>query len=662
MNYIEIPAIGTATREMSEADITLINKVMSWLQQTEGSECELLWQDEAEEDYAFYGGDQDSQTVLQKLADAKRPATTYNEIKPKVDVVVGLANQNRQLPTAYPTNSDKDSLVELANGAIKYFRRETKLAENEVTCFEHTVKSGRSLLHFFVDDENPFEPNIKTRFVHGRDFKLDPRSVCYDMSDARFIFIDFWYDKEEILVKYPNFDPELVSQLQGAVGLTGHSYPFFYNAVNDTYRITECWYKQTEEVYWIKNPITKEDEKVSPETFKAMREALQKGIQAKDGTTTADPDFQGIKRYATVYRYVIFSNYYIFEQGRSKHRWEGFPCVLFGAFRHDTSNRWFSFISIMKDPQRGINTMRRQMQHLLQTAPKGILIHEVGAILDIEAYESKSAEPNYHMEVAQGALDKVKFTDQPTISPVYGQLMQEDKQFMKDGSGIQNDTLGIQTYSREPGITTQLRQGQNIAILYILLNNFKQSRLVATKLLFSMVQQYVSTERIIRIEGSNGLQLLKLNTQSNPNHPDFNDITIGKYDFYVDEGIETVNSRNSIAQMLVDINQQAPGSVPPELIVEYAGAPFSVVQKLKQYQQSMQQSQMQAEKEKEATEIQLEMAKLENQKFIAVINNLTKLVTSDKKIEGDVLGILLSGIQQKEAAKVAQPKQTKKEN
>jgi hypothetical protein len=170
-----------------------------------------------------------------------------------------------------------------------------------------------------------------------------------------------------------------------------------------------------------------------------------------------------------------------------------------------------------------------------------------------------------------------------------------------------------------------------------------------------MIQQYVSTERVIRIEGANGQQLLQLNTQNDPNAPGFNDVSVGKYDFFVEEGIETVNSRNSIAQMLIDISRNSPGSVPPDLIVEYSGAPFSVVQQLKQFSQNSQQAAMQAEKEKEIREQQLEMARLDNQKYIAVINNMTKLVTSDKKIEGDVMKLLLSGIHDKEML-AAQPK------
>lgn len=645
MNYIEQTAIHTANTSLKDDEVALLNKVLNWLKYTEGAESETNWITEAEEDYAFYAGEQDSTEVLLALAEQKRPALVYNQIKPKVDVVIGLAGQNRQLPSAFPVEHNDEALVELANGVIKFFRRESGLADNEMVCFEHTVKSGRSWLHFYIDGENPYEPKIKTRFVHGRNFKLDPRSVNYDLSDARFIFLDFWYDEEEIKAKYPNFDTKMITQLQSS----NTSLPLFYNAVEGTYRVTECWYKATEEVYWYIDPITQKPTKASVKDFAILKKQMREGIKMPDGQILVDVGFDGIKTWGTVYKYIIFSNCFIFEQGNSKHRWEGFPGVLFGGYKNDAENRWFGLITMMKDPQKGINTMRRQMQHLLQTSPKGILIHEVGAILDIEAYESKSAEPNYHMEVAAGALEKVKFTDQPSISPVYEQLIEVDGQFMKDVSGIQNDTLGIQTYSREPGITTQLRQGQNIAILYLLLDNFKKSRLQATRLLFSFIQQYVTEERVIRIEGQNGQQLMQINSQSNPGTTGFNDISMGQYDFFVEEGIETVNSRNSVAQMLIDIGHNNPGSVPPELIIEYSGAPFSVVQQLKQYSTNMQQMQMQAQKEKEMREQQLEMARIENQRYIAVISNLTKIATSDKKIEGDIIKTIMSGVQRENA-------------
>ena len=55
---------------------------------------------------------------------------------------------------------------------------------------KHTVKCGRSLLYFYVDQgENPFRPKICARRIPGWQFKLDPYSTEYDMSDARFLFM-----------------------------------------------------------------------------------------------------------------------------------------------------------------------------------------------------------------------------------------------------------------------------------------------------------------------------------------------------------------------------------------------------------------------------------------------------------------------------------------
>ena len=56
----------------------------------------------------------------------------------------------------------------------------------------------------------------------------------------------------------------------------------------------------------------------------------------------------------------------------------------------------------------------------------------------------------------------------------------------------------------------------------------------------------------------------------------------------------------------------------------------------------------------DAAEAALENARLENQKYIATINNLTKIMLSDKKIEGDVLSMLIQGIHQKEIKQIEQ--------
>jgi len=281
--------------------------------------------------------------------------------------------------------------------------------------------------------------------------------------------------------------------------------------------------------------------------------------------------------------YAIFSGGILLESGLSKYKHEGFPIVQYGAYKNEDENRWFGAITMQKDPQRALNTMRRQLVHLLQTAPKGILMHEVNAILNIDEYDKHSSEPNFRLELERGGLGRVKFSDQPRISNIYAVLDGVFQQSMKDVSGIQDPLMGKQTSSREPGVTARLRLESNIAVLYILLRNFRASRIAGTQKMLSLIQQYVTMPRLIRIEGPEGERLVEINTQLNPQGPGFNDVSAGKFDVVIDEAAENLTMKQEIASRLIEIAHNEPGVIPPEVILEYLDLPVSVKMKVQKY-------------------------------------------------------------------------------
>jgi hypothetical protein len=247
---------------------------------------------------------------------------------------------------------------------------------------------------------------------------------------------------------------------------------------------------------------------------------------------------------------------------------------------------------MMKDPQRNLNTMRRQLTHLLQTAPRGILMHETGAILNVEDYETRGADPTYHMEMAGGKLDKAKFTDQPQISPVYQYLDGMNSQGMKDTSGVQDSLMGVQTSSREPGVTTQMRQESNIAVLHILFSNYKESRRLSAIQMLSLIQQYTSGEEMIRIEGQDGIELMEINSQMNPQSEGFNDITALEYDIAVDEDIESTTSRLSTMRLLGDYAATNPGTIPPDVMLEYGNVPMKIQGRVRAFYEQRRQEEL----------------------------------------------------------------------
>ncbi len=449
-------------------------------------------------------------------------------------------------------------------------------------CFEHTAKSGRSFLYFHIDKANPFAPEIKVMRLAGRDVLVDPDFVGYDINEARYVAINRWFKEEDILIHWPEFEASDVRTMETS---TSTYTPSYFDETKELYRLIEVYFKVPERVVWFFNPLTNKHEHLSRGEWREFKKAVEDGITLPDGRTLNEVP-EAVESVKNVIHYAIFSGGVLLESGKSPYNYEGYPIILYGAYRDEDENRWFGAVTMMKDPQVSLNTMRRQLSHLLQTSPKGILMHEVGAILNIDEYDTRSAEPNFRMEFARDSLQRAKFSDQPQISNIYGILDGTFQQSMKDVSGIQDPLMGKQTSSREPGVTARLRLESNIAVLYILFRNFRISRIQGGKLLLSLIQQYVKTPRVVRIEGEKGQQLLDINTQFNPQVEGYNDISAGKFDLQIDEAAENATMRREIAQMLMDLNHNNPDSIPPDIIMEYIDLPLTAKTRVKEYNEA----------------------------------------------------------------------------
>lgn len=602
-------------RQTSES--VYADEILKWLRDTEMSQPETWYRKDSMEDYRFYAGRQDTPEGLIMLANQRRPATVFNEIKPKIDMLIGLAAQSKHDPLAEPVGNEDGALAELVTSTLKHYRKKLRMSRKELEAFEHMCKGGRSLIHFSVNTDNPYEPKIQAKRFSGRHFYIDPESQEYDINeDARFIFLESWLTERDIKARWPEYD---INYYQMYMTSNAVDLPSFFNEARDRYRIVEVWYYKIEDVVWFQNPINGLVEYLKPKEFRQFAEALKTGIPVGDGRVQQYQVPMPTPGKKKVYYYRIFSADLIIEEGPSPYKWEGFPCVLYGAYKDEDTNAWFGAIKMMKDPQRAINTMRRQLSHLLQTLPKGILVHEAGAILNIDEYEKKSADPGFHMEMAKGALDKYKFEVQPSISPIYTQYSQECQQSMKDTSGIQNEMMGQETSSRTPGVTVRNRQETGLAVLYTLYDNFRESRITGDRILLKFIQQYTSDNELVRINGAKGTMLIRINTESNKQVEGFNDIRIGDYDIAVTEMSETTTTRQAFAQMLGEFSQNNPGVVPADLIFEYADAPFSAIQRIRESQDQQAAARQQAADRQYELELLKLQVKADGQDANAVI-------------------------------------------
>lgn len=132
-----------------------------------------------------------------------------------------------------------------------------------------------------------------------------------------------------------------------------------------------------------------------------------------------------------------------------------------GVYMDDNRNNWFSAITMMKDPARGVNTIRRQFVHMLNTHQREYLSTSQ-VQFDIEEYEKRGSDPT--LLTWKWRVENLKKLNSPT-SPKSTQYTNPfDAVFtqgMKDTSGIQDLLSGIQTTLREPGVTVRMTRDWN---------------------------------------------------------------------------------------------------------------------------------------------------------------------------------------------------------
>ena len=585
----------------SSKDDILLEKLNKWLREAEDSVSEIEYRKRSKISYDAYADRPDTQEVLDKLAEQSRPPNVFNEIKPKVNMLVGMGAQLRQTPKMVPVEVTDEAVTELMNNTYKFYRTKLKVNRTEMECFEHTIKGGRAYQWYYVDTENPFSPKLKSQRVAGRDVYVDPNSVEYDMSDAWYVMRQKWLKVDEVQAFWPEFNPE---EIQGLSKVSSTYTPTYFLSLPDLYRVIECWYRVVIKYKWFISPITGKPDKVKALEWPIFVKKLKEGIKIPDPKTgevktiQLDEPPEAIERMVKEVRYAIFSSGILLEQGDDPIGKGVFPVVQYGAYKDEDNNTWDSVIKAMIDPQNGLDTVLRQLIHLLQVSPKPILMAEIGQIINEQAYREDSSSPNFILDLAQGALtgNKVRFSDQPAISPVYTALIDVFKQTMKDVSGVQDSLLGIQTTSREPGVTVQLRQQSALAVLYSLFSNFRESRIHGATILMGFIQKYVPDDTMIRIEGST--QLIQLTKQSGDSIRDT------KFDIVVDEELENSTMRLATAKMLTEIEQARPGSIPPDIITSYLPLPLTAKMQIREYNDAK------AKQDQERFDQQMEIEKL----------------------------------------------------
>jgi len=145
-----------------------------------------------------------TQAELEKLSGRNQPPTTRNLIERKVNAVAGVEQRARSEPRALPRTPKDQKSAEIATDCLRFIKERTRWEFKKADAFIEALKVGFAAVEIGgAEDHVPVTP------IDWKDFFFDPRARRPDFSDARYLGVAKWVDKDVALATYvPPKPPE----------------------------------------------------------------------------------------------------------------------------------------------------------------------------------------------------------------------------------------------------------------------------------------------------------------------------------------------------------------------------------------------------------------------------------------------------------------------
>ena len=157
----------------------------------------------------YKNGKQLSDEERKALKKRKQPPVIDNKIQDKCDTLIGIEQQTRTDPKAYPRTPEHEDAADAATDALRYVKDDNSFTEVTTAAYDNLIVEGLCAGEVIIEKRKGKHPRIKmNRIPWDRTF-YDPRSMELDYSDAGykgfFTWMDMskgealWPEKKEVL-------------------------------------------------------------------------------------------------------------------------------------------------------------------------------------------------------------------------------------------------------------------------------------------------------------------------------------------------------------------------------------------------------------------------------------------------------------------------------
>lgn len=591
------------------------------------------WRKDAKEDLRFCLGEQWEKKIKETIESQGRPALTLNIIQPNIRLVTGYQRDSRSSIKAYPEGREDELTSEIVTLLLKNVIKKSK-AENVLSeSFEMAAMArGKAFIEPYIDyTHDLLNGSLQFNILDGWHIRIDPNSVKYDLSDARYVIKEKTLTKDELLELFPDKEDDIDEGMnlplpeddgtmdEESLLEANEDYPSTGEMEDDmpkheeekTYKYIEYYYKKRVTQY-----LAVDIERNIAQLFKTKEEAKIHLIGV-EGETLSENQKILPRSMPEIWVACCVGEKILDDRiSDSYPRWRSYPIIPLFAWYSAVGKRilkredlaYQGIASGLKDPQMEKNKRRSQSLAIINAITNRGWKAEEGAWVNPNEVKKFGSTPGVTLYYRKGATPPVEL--QPGNIP-HAHIFFEEKseEDIKLISGINPDMLSVEDKTTS-GRAIALRQQQGLMILKPLFDNLSWTQELLGKYIVSQLPELYTIDKALRVLGGEFIDKnFRRNMSDTPEllmgaagakiQEILNDPELCNYDINIGRGLESPTERYAQFSGLMELAEKGV-PIPPQVLIEYSDVPEGtkkeIVTAIQQAQKAPQPERQQAKK------------------------------------------------------------------
>jgi len=440
----------------------LLAELVRWFESAEDATSSA--RREAERDRDYFLGFQLSAEEISALEKRGQPPIVINKIRGKVQLMCGLESRARTDPKAMPRTPNEDKRADAATQALRFVADDNDFDNVRSAVYEQMIVEGFAGAEVVVEPGQGMDVEVRIRDVPWDRLFYDPRSYRKDFSDARFLGMVIWQDRDEALEMFPDG----AAALDGTFGAEGQA--------SGTYQD-----KPAHGIFWCDN--LKKRVRVVQIFWREAGEWWE-ATYTKGGFLSPPVQSPYKDRYGKSACRLIMQSAFVTRDNA----------------RHGAVRDWISL-------QDEINKRRSKALHLLSV---NRTIAEQGAVVDVDEAKRQAAMPDGYIEVTPGM--RYEITPGGDLANGQFQLLQHANAEM--GAQGANASLAGKDSRDLSGRAIIAQQAGGQAEIEPLADALRNWTRRIHEAVWMRIRQFWTAERWVRVtDDDGGVQFVGLNRQ-----------------------------------------------------------------------------------------------------------------------------------------------------